>query len=184
MDLTANFGATKLPLIVDALMPTFSTIGFQLVKIRSVLPLIPLFGLILHSNFAVSQQSLSISKVKGAVIFGGLTIHSLVNLKLDNNISANEIHYWKIRGIDRMVPLQFIPAHAQTSDSTFATAGLLVTKNLWMTWNITQTSKMIARRAWPYANEIGFSAEKKTMRTVSSQPHLAHSLLGCQSSFL
>jgi len=161
-------------------MPTLSTIGLGLLKIRSALTKILLFGLILHSNPAVSQPSLNISKGKEAVIFGGLAIHSFINLKLEEKISVNEIHYWKIRGIDRLAPLHFSPTYARTSDITFATAGLLavyglsqkqtaerntagllMTQNLWMTWNITQTIKMLAHRARPYANESGFSVGKK-----------------------
>lgn len=161
-------------------MPTFSTIGLGLVKIRSVLTIILLFGLILHSNPVVSQPSVIISKGKEAGIFGGLAVHSFINLKLEEKISVNEIHYWKIRRIDRLAPLRFSSACAHTSDITFAatgllalysvsqrqtaernTAGLLMTQNLWMTWNITQTTKMLARRARPYASESGFSVGKK-----------------------
>ena len=161
-------------------MLTFSTLGNLTSKARPILTLICLFGLILHFNSLYSQSVTPFGKGKEAAIFGGLAIHSFVNLKLEEKISANEIHYWKIRGIDRMAPLRFNPTYARTSDITFAaagllalysisqkknternTAGLLIAQNMWMTWNITQTTKILAHRARPYANENGFSAKIK-----------------------
>ena len=161
-------------------MLTFSTFGYQAPKIRSVLPFFTLFGLILHSSIAVSQPTVTLNKARETGIIAGLAVHSLVNLKLESNKAIGNIHYWKIRGIDKAAPLYFNPNTARISDITFASAGLLalygitqkqsqernkatmlVTQNLWMTWNITQTTKILAMRARPYANEAGFSARKK-----------------------
>lgn len=161
-------------------MPTFSTIRLRLLRIRSVLPVFMLFGLILHSLPVISQSVLSLNKGKDAAIIGGLAIHSFINFKLEEKVSLTQIHYWKIRGIDRLAPLRFNPAYARTSDIAIATtglialygisqkqsterntAGLLLMQNMWMTWNITQTTKILALRARPYTNEAGFAPRKK-----------------------
>ena len=161
-------------------MPTFSTFRLRASRIMSVLPLFTLFGLILHSLPVTSQASLNLNKTKEAAIFGGLTLHSFINFKLEEKVSLTKIHYWKIRGIDRLAPLRFNPAYARTSDIAFATtglitlygisqkqsterntAGLLLMQNMWMTWNITQTAKILVLRARPYSNEAGFAPHKK-----------------------
>lgn len=158
---------------------TFSTISKCLPKSTVVLILMPLFGLILQPNTAISQPSLTLNKGRETGIIAGLAVHSLVNLKLESNKAAGSIHYWKIRGIDKAAPLYFNPKIARASDFTFASAGLLalygiaqrqspernkatllMTQNLWMTWNITQTTKIFAMRARPYANEAGFISQK------------------------
>jgi membrane-associated phospholipid phosphatase len=139
-----------------------------------------LFGLILHSLPVISQSVLSLNKGKDAAIIGGLALHSFVNLKLEQKVSFNEINYWKIRGIDKTAPLYFRSSIARTSDLTFTatgllalygisqlqpaqsnTAAMLMAQNLWMTWNFTQTTKILALRARPYANEAGFAPRKK-----------------------
>jgi membrane-associated phospholipid phosphatase len=160
-------------------MLTFSTFGYQVPKIRSVLPFFSLFGLILHSSSAVSQPTVTLNKARETGIIAGLAVHSLVNMKLESNKAVGNIHYWKIRGIDKAAPLYFSPKIARISDITFASAGLLalygiaqrqsperskatllMTQNLWLTWNITQTTKILAMRARPYANEAGFITRK------------------------
>lgn len=160
-------------------MLTFSTFGYQVPKIRSVLPFFSLFGLILHSSSAVSQPTVTLNKARETGIIAGLAVHSLVNMKLESNKAVGNIHYWKIRGIDKAAPLYFSPKIARISDITFASAGLLalygiaqrqsperskatllMTQNLWLTWNITQNTKILAMRARPYANEAGFITRK------------------------
>lgn len=160
-------------------MLTFSTFRYQALKIRSVLPVFSLFGLILHSSIAVSQPIATLNKARETGIIAGLAVHSLVNMKLESNKAVGNIHYWKIQGIDKAAPLYFSPKIARASDITFTSASLLalygiaqrqsperskatllMTQNLWMTWNITQTTKIVAMRARPYANEAGFIIRK------------------------
>ncbi len=160
-------------------MLSFSTFRSTRPKMRLLLPVAALFGLILHFNIVASQPAINLNSKRETGIIAGLAVHSLVNLKLESNKTIGNIHYWKIRGIDKAAPLYFSPKTARISDITFASAGLLalygitqkqlternkatllMTQNLWMTWNITQTTKMLAMRARPYANEAGFSARK------------------------
>jgi membrane-associated phospholipid phosphatase len=113
-------------------------------------------------------------------ILAGLAAHSLINLKIASGRQQNAIQYWKIRGLDQAAPHFFSPRYARTSDITFASAGLLalysisqkqssernksgllLVQNVWMTYNITQTAKILTLRARPYANEKGFSPQKK-----------------------
>lgn len=149
-------------------------------KIKRALTLTLLFGLILHSQHGLSQPTLGLNKGREAGILAGLAAHSLVNLKLESRANINHIHYWKIRGIDKTAPLYFSPRYARASDISFASVGLLalygisrtppterntaaviMMQNVWLTWNITQTTKVLALRARPYANESGFKAGKK-----------------------
>ncbi len=144
------------------------------------MPFISLFGLILHFNSLTAQPSITLQKGRETGILAGLAAHSLINLKLESDKAISNIRYWKISGIDKTAPLYFSPKFARASDITFVSAGLLtlyglsqnspsnrntsgmlLLQNLWLTYNITQTTKIFASRARPYASEKGFRPGKK-----------------------
>jgi membrane-associated phospholipid phosphatase len=158
----------------------FSTFRLESLKIRSVLPFISLFGLILHFNSLTAQPSITLQKGRETGILAGLAAHSLINLKLESDKAVSNIRYWKISGIDKTAPLYFSPKFARASDITSVSAGLLtlyglsqnspsnrnasgmlLMQNLWLTYNITHTTKILSSRARPYANEKGFRPGEK-----------------------
>ena len=113
---------------------------------------------------------------RDATIAGMSLLWTGLNFAVERNISVQDYHTWKIRAIDRNSPLRLDKRLARAADVTagataaLAAAWLLMQKspqrwhqagilaqNAWITWNLTQSSKMLFRRARPYTYAGGFS---------------------------
>lgn len=102
-----------------------------------------------------------------------------LNLYGERKINPGDFNRWKIRGIDQWAPQRLNRRTARIADGTAVATGLLsliwisrqsnmkwdkagiMAENAWITWNITQSSKMLFRRARPYTYAPGFSFSKR-----------------------
>ena len=102
------------------------------------------------------------------------------NLLAEHRLKTMNYNTWKIRSIDKIVPLKLNKTTVKISDAAAVATSLIalawvakqsqtmkwqkayvMAENVWFTWNITQTSKMLFRRARPYTFRQGFVFTKK-----------------------
>lgn len=130
-----------------------------------------------NSNFRPPQFKISASR--DIPLAGVSLVWTGLNLYGERKINPADFHRWQIRGIDQWAPKRLNRQTARIADGTAAATGILsliwisrqsnmkwdkagiMAESAWITWNITQSSKMLFRRARPYTYAPGFSFSKR-----------------------
>jgi hypothetical protein len=149
-------------------------------KVKFCIVILMQTGMLLHTQNASSQTNWQLQQKRELSIAGGLSMWSATNIFLEKKLSLQTINRWKIQGIDKIAVLEYRPKSALISDgSILALAGMaafwlskqpaeqrwqksvVMSQNLWLTWNVTQSTKMAFRRARPYTFSPDFSMKRK-----------------------
>jgi membrane-associated phospholipid phosphatase len=161
----------------------FSTkfrLSFISTCITAFLSTYSVFSMPFQSQYsAFKPPQFRISASKDIPLAGVSLLWTGLNLYGESKIDPGTFNRWKIRGVDQWAPHQLNPKTARIADGTALATGVLsliwisrqrnmqwdkagiMAENAWITWNITQSSKMLFRRARPYTYASGFSFSKR-----------------------